>query len=80
MKLSDWFSLGETGLTLTFYANRFLVHQVAEYLNNRIVRVDLGNNSNGGQSNTQNVASIEVVPGIMLYSDYAITRTEPFIS
>ena len=80
MKLADWFSLGETGLTLAFYANRFLVHQVAEYLNNRIVRVDLGNNSNGGQANTQNVTSIEVVPGIMLYSDFAITRTEAFVS
>ena len=57
-----------------------LVHQVAEYLNNRIVRVDLGNNSNGGQANTQNVTSIEVVPGIMLYSDFAITRTEAFVS
>lgn len=80
IKLADWFSLGETGMTMRFYTNRFLVHQLAEYLNNRIVRVDLGTNSNTGKQNNTNITSIEVVPGITVYSDFAIKRNEAFIA
>ena len=82
IKLADFFSLGKVDGVgqMTFYTNRYLIHQMAQYQQNRIVRVDMGNNSNKGNIGDTTPAELEIAPGLILKSDFAIKRTEAFIA
>lgn len=78
--LADFFSLGKTGLSMVFYGSRYLVQQMAQYQQNRIVRVDMGANTNKGNIGDVIPNEILVAPGIVLKGDYAIKRNESFIA
>ena len=80
IKIKDFFEQGETGYDMVFYTSKFLVHQMAQFQQNRLVRVDMGGNTNKGNVGDQTPSEILIAPGLILRSDFAIKRNEPFIA
>lgn len=79
IKIKDFFEQGETGYNMVFYTSKFLVHQMAQFQQNRLIRVDLGGNTNKGNVGNETPEEILIAPGLILKSDFAIKRNEPFI-
>lgn len=80
IRIKNWFNLGKTGLTMSFYAPARLVEQLNTYKNNKVLKVDLGNKSNDGSERDVLTDSVYVSDGITVYSDFAFKTSEAFVS
>lgn len=77
--IKSWFMKGQTGLTMNFYAPSYLVEKLNAYKNNKVVKVDLGNNANKGTENDVLTESVYLGDGITVYSDFAFKTTESYV-
>ena len=80
IRIKSWFDKGDTGLTMKFYAPSRLVELINSYKNNKVLKVDIGNNMNKGTENDVLTDSVYISDGITVVSDFAFKTSEPFIS
>ena len=80
IRIKSWFEKGKTGLTMNFYAPAALVEQMNAYKNNKVIKVDVGNNRNKGTENDVLTPSVYISDGITVWSDFAFKTSEAFVS
>ncbi len=78
--MKQFFDMGETGLTMTFYASPLLLNAMEEFMKDRVQLVGLTPNSNDGSYGKLNNGRLLIADGIELVSDFAFKTSEGFIS
>lgn len=80
IQLYNFFRMGETGGTMTFYCSQFLLNQMEQYQKSRVSYMAAPGSNNNAEYGRINSGMLQIADGIVLKSDYAIKTTEPFIS
>lgn len=78
--MKRFFEMGETGLTMRFYASPMLLNAMEEFMKDRVQLVGVTPNSNDGSYGALNTGRLVIADGIELISDFAFKTTEKFIA